>query len=153
MWAFGKPLFRKPLVTVSWPSFGFYSLNGVSTIAFHRRITQETVCSAFHQIREQNPTRRILLVLDNHSAHRARRTRETANQLGITLVFLPPYSPSLNPIEPVWKSLKRALSPNRVESADQFRALVTKHFLDLTQRHSFANHWIKTFVPNIQRLR
>lgn len=153
MWAFGKPSFRKRLVTVSWRSFGFYALNGTSTITFETEITQQTVSAAFVRIREENPTGRILLVLDNHSAHRAQYTRNTAEQLGITLVFLPPYSPFLNPIEPVWKSLKRDLSPYLVESADHFRALVTERFLALTHRLSFANHWIETFLPNIQLLR
>ena len=91
--------------------------------------------------------------MDNHSAHRARQTRKTATNLGIELVFLPPYSPFLNPIESVWKSLKRALSPLLVESADHFRALITESFLTLTRRLSFALDWIDTFLPDIQRLR
>ena len=87
------------------------------------------------------------------SAHRARLTRQTAISLGIDLVFLPPYSPFLNPIELVWKSLKRGLSPLIVESADHFRALVTETFLTLIRRRNFAAGWIDTFLPNIQRLR
>ena len=56
MWAFGNPVFTKPLVTVSRRSFGFYALNGVSSITFSRRITQETVGEAFQMVRKQNPT-------------------------------------------------------------------------------------------------
>ena len=46
------------------------------------------------------------------------RTRENdAPELGIDLIFLPVGSPHLNPIEPVWKSLKWESSPLIVEGA------------------------------------
>ncbi|MFQ6063540.1 MAG: transposase [Methanosarcinales archaeon] len=37
-------------------------------------------------------------------------TIKKAKELGIYLIFLPPYSPDLNPIEYIWKSIKRMLS-------------------------------------------
>ena len=47
---------------------------------------------------------------DNFSTHVSNRVKKEAEQLGIYLVYLPPYSPDLNPIEFIWKSIKRAIS-------------------------------------------
>ncbi|MFD3537600.1 transposase [Streptomyces sp. NPDC058664] len=49
------------------------------------------------------------VVLDNASAHLSRVVKATRPQLedhGITLYYLPPYSPELNKIERVWRSVK-----------------------------------------------
>jgi len=84
------------------------------------------------RVREQNPLARILLVLDNFSSHICPYTRRRAHQLGIDLMFLPVGSPDLTPIEPVWKSLRWEASPLIVESAEEFRALVTDLFESLS---------------------
>ena len=39
------------------------------------------------------------MVLDNFPSHKAKKTLNLANDLGIDLVLLPLYSPDLNPIE------------------------------------------------------
>jgi transposase len=39
------------------------------------------------------------LVLDNFATHKAKMVREKASELNIELIYLPPYSPDLNPIE------------------------------------------------------
>jgi transposase len=53
-------------------------------------------------------------------------------------VFIPVGSPDLNPIEPVWKSLQWEASPLIVESAEEFRVLVTDLFERLIDRVGFA---------------
>ena len=58
-----------------------------------------------------------------------------------------------NAIEPLWKSLKRKISPTVFEDDHQFKKFVTDTFLDLSKRLSFANGWIEKFVPNVQILR
>jgi len=68
-------------------------------------------------------------------------------------VFLPVGSPDLNPIEPVWRSLRWEASPLIVESAEEFRALVTDLFDRLTERVSFAVSWIEKFLAShLQKL-
>jgi transposase len=96
---------------------------------------------------------RILLIADNDGGHHANLTQERADELGIEFVFLPPYSPTLNAIEPLWKSLKRKISPEIFDDEVRFRQFVTETFLDLSKRVSFADNWIKTFLPNVQTLR
>ena len=50
-----------------------------------------------------------LVVLDNLAPHKAPRVRALIEATGCRLLFLPPYSPDLNPIEPAWAKLKARL--------------------------------------------
>jgi isftu1 transposase len=49
------------------------------------------------------------IVMDNASFHRKNQLVSLAQNAGLHLVFLPPYSPELNPIENYWSWLKRYL--------------------------------------------
>jgi transposase len=48
-----------------------------------------------------------VVVLDNLSSHKGRRARELVEAAGATLLFLPPYSPDLNPIELAFAKIKQ----------------------------------------------
>ena len=50
-----------------------------------------------------------VIVMDNASFHSKKRLSSVAQNAGCVLVFLPPYSPELNPIEKFWAWLKRCL--------------------------------------------
>jgi transposase len=50
-----------------------------------------------------------IVVLDNLSSHKRRRTRELIEAAEATLEFLPPYSPDFNPIEMVFAKVKQLL--------------------------------------------
>jgi len=49
------------------------------------------------------------IVLDNASFHRKRKLPSIAEKYGHAIIFLPPYSPQLNPIENFWAWLKGKL--------------------------------------------
>jgi transposase len=61
------------------------------------------------------------VVLDNLSAHKGDRVRELVEAAGGRLLFLPPYSPDFNPIEPAFAKLKAHL---RGRAARAFEPLV-----------------------------
>lgn len=46
-----------------------------------------------------------IVVMDNLSAHKSDRVRELIEQVGCSIVFQPPHSPDLNPIEHAWSKL------------------------------------------------
>lgn len=50
-----------------------------------------------------------VVIMDNLSSHKRRRIRELIEDAGAHLVFLPPYSPDLNPIELVFAKVKQLL--------------------------------------------
>jgi transposase len=50
-----------------------------------------------------------IVVMDNLSSHKGVRVRERIEAAGASLLYLPPYSPDLNPIEMVFAKLKAAL--------------------------------------------
>jgi hypothetical protein len=50
-----------------------------------------------------------VVVLDNLSSHKVSGVREAIEAAGATLLYLPPYSPDLNPIELAFSKLKRLL--------------------------------------------
>jgi transposase len=50
-----------------------------------------------------------VVVLDNLSSHKRARTRELVEGVGATVLFLPPYSPDLNPIEMIFAKVKQLL--------------------------------------------
>lgn len=49
------------------------------------------------------------VVLDNLSSHKVRGVRKAIEAVGAELIYLPPYSPDLNPIEMLFSKLKSAL--------------------------------------------
>jgi len=68
--------------------------------------------------------------------------------VGIYLVYLPPYSPDLNPIEFIWKSIKRIVSISFVENVEVPREIIERVFHRLAKRLSFAKSWIKKFASS-----
>ena len=83
-----------------------------------------------------------VVVLDNLSAHKTPRVRELIEAAGCTLLFLPPYSPDLNPIEAAWSKLKtllRGLSARTTAALDA--ALVTLvDAITAQDAHGFFRH-------------
>ena len=49
------------------------------------------------------------MVMDNLSAHKGERVRRLIEDRGCILLYLPPYSPDLNPIEEVFSKIKQLL--------------------------------------------
>lgn len=49
-----------------------------------------------------------VIVMDNATFHKSIETRQIIKKAGCFALFLPPYSPHLNPIEKLWANIKRA---------------------------------------------
>ncbi len=50
-----------------------------------------------------------LVACDNLSSHHAAGVKEALEEIGATLMYLPPYSPDLNPIQMAFSKLKALL--------------------------------------------
>lgn len=62
-----------------------------------------------------NPTELKIIVLDNGAFHKAKTLSITEN---IILLFLPPYSPELNPAEKIWAKFKRDFTNRLFKTLD-----------------------------------
>lgn len=128
-------------------TFGFYAIGGVSVVDFMENSKKENVCSFLEEVRASNSGSSVLLVLDNLRSHIAQATKQKAVELGIGLVFLPPYSPDLNPIEQIWRCLRREISTAFFGSREEFLALIERAYKQLSPKTSFAKGWILKFLP------
>jgi transposase len=59
-----------------------------------------------------------IVLMDNLSAHKGDAVREAILGRGAGLVYLPPYSPDLNPIEQCWSKVKTALRAAKARAVD-----------------------------------
>lgn len=127
-------------------------MNGNSVIDFKENSKKEAVCEFLGEIRSINPGKRILIILDNFRSHRANATVEFAKENGIELLFLPPYSPDLNPIEFIWKSIKRIISREFIVDLDYMKEIISKNFQIYSSQISFAKRWIEKFLDEEHKL-
>jgi len=150
LWSFKKPLIIKNTDYIKANAFAFYSINGRNLIDFMESSKAENVCEFLEKIVEQNIGKRIILVLDNSRSHHADKTVRKARELKITLVFLPPYSPDLNPVEFVWKTIKREVSIRFIRSKEHLKNIIKNEFMKVENSLSFAKKWMETFNPQIK---
>lgn len=146
LWSFKKPEIVKDTSKYRANTFGFYSLNGNSIINFQDHSRKENVVAFIKNVRDRNPEKTILIVLDNFKSHHSKLVVEAAELLNIKLIFLPPYSPDLNPIEFIWKSVKRIVSVASINSEDDLKDRIRDGFLELSASLTFAKSWNKKFL-------
>ncbi len=60
-----------------------------------------------------------VVVMDNLGSHKADAIRQVIRSAGARLIYLPPYSPDLNPIEQAFSKLKHALRKAKERSIEQ----------------------------------
>lgn len=147
VYSFGKATIVKDTTKYRANTFGFYAPFGVSIAEFMENSRKESVCSFLEDVRKSNPKAKIALILDNFPSHKANVTREKAEELGIVLTFLPPHSPDLNPIEQLWRCLKREISTAFFRSEEEFLSIIQNAFSQLSRRLSFATNWFQKFLP------
>jgi len=90
--------------------------------------------------------KRIVIVLDNYSVHIAYLVRLIAKMLNIKLIYLPSYSPNLNPIEQVWRTLKLELYTKYIESEEFLTEQFRKIYYKIVDRTSFTKNWKETYI-------
>ena len=59
-----------------------------------------------------------MIVMDNLSSHKVNGVRKLIEKAGADLLYLPPYSPDLNPIEKAWAKLKQLLRAVKARSKE-----------------------------------
>ena len=113
-------------------------------------VNTETMCELLRKIAALALVGPITLVLDNARYQRNAVVQALAEPLGITLLFLPSYSPNLNLIERLWKFLKRrALYGRYHPTFHDFQAAIEQTIADLPTTH--ADQLASLMTLNFQR--
>lgn len=146
MWSFDHPPLVKNTTKIRANTFAILAVNGTSIITFRERSKQEDIREVLKEYRRANPNKRLVIVLDNFSSQHAVLVRQYAAGNNIHLVYLPPYSPDLNPIEQIWRAIKREVSATFVRDYEHMAATIARAFEKLAMKRSYWEKWVKTFL-------
>lgn len=146
LWSFGKVRMKKNTDRMRINGIGFYALRGKDIIGFMDNARAQNICKFLEELREANKEyRAVVVIIDNFKSHSSEIVRGKAEELGIHLVYLPSYSPDLNPIEQIWRVIKRVMSLAFVKNLEEGRKLVEDNFYKVVGKLSFARNWITNF--------
>lgn len=82
-----------------------------------------------------------IVVIDNLSAHKNAEAQTWLEARGAQVVFLPPYSSDLNPIELCWAKVKQALRSAKARTFDALLEALRNALLSVSPEHAKA--WIE----------
>ena len=124
----GAPQGKTPVVTATGARFSVNMFSAVSAQGDFRFMVHEgngtaaTFCD-FLQRLAVGVEQKIFLIVDGHRIHRAKKVQRLLESMDgkITLFFLPPYSPQLNPDELVWSQVKQRVGKQWVDSKEQLK--------------------------------
>jgi transposase len=79
-----------------------------------------------------------IVVMDNLSAHKVAGVRERIESVGAQLLYLPPYSPDFNPIEPAWSKVKQGLRGAQARTLEVLETAVAQALSAITAQNASA---------------
>ena len=112
------------------------AVDGATDSEVFRAFVQEVLCPTL--------STGDVVIMDNLSLHKSTQTIQLIQQVGAQVLFLPPYSPDLNPVEKMWSKLKVFL---RSKEARSLPTLIENAIVDhcsaygLVNRSCCPNYW------------
>ena len=89
---------------------GALSMDGlIASMSLPGSVNTENFSTYVREILLPQLWRGAVVIMDNLPVHQASKIREIIQTVGAEVVFLPPYSPDLSPIELCWSKLKQYL--------------------------------------------
>ncbi|MGH8336107.1 MAG: IS630 family transposase [Gammaproteobacteria bacterium] len=79
-----------------------------------------------------------VVVMDNLSSHKVDGVRQLIENVGAAVLYLPPYSPDLNPIEKAWAKLKQLLRSTKARSKEALDQAITDALKLITPQDAHA---------------
>lgn len=120
--------------------FGAFSpITGAACLLEMPQCNAHTFQLFLDQLSQQNPSEFKILILDNGAFHHAACLKIPDN---IALIFLPPFSPELNPAEKMWRYFKDRVSMTAYQSLEQLQ----QHLSDLV--NSLTSNTIQSICGN-----
>ncbi len=119
--------------------------HGVITVTHDTYINTESVVALLHQLAERFTDLPITLVLDNARYQCNAGVIAEAERLGIHLLWLPTYSPTLNLMERLWKCVKaECLHGRDYPKFGPFQEAIINGLADTHDRHPAKLHTLLT---------
>jgi putative transposase len=75
-----------------------------------------------------------IVIMDNLGSHKAQAIKTAIRSVGARLLFLPPYSPDLNPIEQVFSKVKHTLRKAMGRSVEAIEEAITNVLPEITKQ-------------------
>ena len=92
----------------------------------------EAFCAYIEQVLAPTLRGGEIVVMDNLRPHKHARVRQAIEAAGARLVYLPPYSPDFNPIEPMWSKVKQSLRSAAGRTFDALLAAINEALQSVT---------------------
>lgn len=73
-----------------------------------------------------------VIIMDNMRSHHVKSVKDTIEKAGMILLYLPPYSPDLNPIEKMWSKLKAIMRKLKIRLACELNSAVDAAFKEIS---------------------
>lgn len=83
-----------------------------------------------------------VVIMDNLPAHRVAGIKELIEGRGAKLIYLPPYSPDLNPIEKCWSKIKTYLRKAKARTREEWEKALREALLSVTAED--VSGWFKS---------
>ena len=80
-----------------------------------------------------------IVVMDNMRSHHVKAVREILEAKGMKVLYLPPYSPDLNPIEKMWSKMKAILRKWKIRCLEQLPDAIERALACVSQLDCL--HW------------
>ena len=83
-----------------------------------------------------------VIVMDNMRSHHAKVVKNLLDERKVAYLYLPPYSPDLNPIEKLWSKLKSILRTLKVRAFERLPSAVAQAFRSISTED--CNGWFRS---------
>jgi transposase len=83
-----------------------------------------------------------VVVMHNLSAHKVAGIRQLIEARGVQVLYLPPYSPDLNPIEKAWSKFKQFLRSAKARTAEALDHAITEALKTISAENAAA--WFRS---------
>jgi transposase len=90
-----------------------------------------------------------VVVMDNLSSHKVAGVRERIEAAGAEVLYLPPYSPDLNPIEKAWSKLKQLLRSVKARTKEALDKAITELLPQISSDNTQA--WFRLRFGTLQK--
>ena len=127
--------------------FGFLGIDWKVYYSIRKWKKSNDFTYSLSRLLEKDKSKYKIIILDNASIHKSKKVRKYCEERNIILVYLPPYSPDLNPIEIMRKIVKRKFRNRQWEVWPSLEQKIRNAMNSLWNQSSLLNFWKQKYLP------